>query len=188
MLRVTCCGTRPPERRKATVATTPTGRPHTGPPMCAGIRGSHRACEGLPPGVVKSVKTKKPKGRVGGKQNSTIQARYPVEASRARKPCAAYRGSAGGGSHGSPASTPDAGRRPLGFRADLQQPGRRNPPPRKYLGCQGIENPGFPSPDPRGLFPRWKNGMRRFTQRKPNPLSFSIPPRHARRPSTSETP
>ena len=37
-----------------------------------------------------------------------------------------------------------------GFRADLQQPGRRNPPPGKYLGCQGIENPGFPSPDPQG--------------------------------------
>ena len=64
VLRVTCCGTRPPERRKATVATTPTGRPHTGPPMCAGIRGSHRACEGLPPGVVKSVKTKN-KGQGG---------------------------------------------------------------------------------------------------------------------------
>mgnify|MGYP001476792793 CR=1 FL=1 len=111
-----------------------------------------------------------------GNKSKQSSARYPVEASHARKPCAAYREIRRGEGATDPRHPPQTpSRRPLGFRADLQQPGRRNPPPRKYLECQGKENPGFPSQDPRGPFPRWKNSKSRFTQRKQNPLSFLSP-------------
>ena len=82
--------------------------------MCAGIRGSHRACEGLPPGVVKSVKTKKQ--RAGWVGNKSQLSRHGTR-SRLAAPGnpAPPTGDPQGGGHGSPASTPDAEPKAVGF-------------------------------------------------------------------------
>ena len=66
----------------------------------------------------------------------------------------------------------------MGFRADLQQPGRllqrANPPPRKYQGCQRIENPGFPSPGPMGSISSMEKRHAPFyTEETESPLFLS---------------
>ena len=155
------------------------------------------AWEGSSAGVEhsKSVKTKKQRAGWVGNKSQLSQHGTRLRLAAPGNPAPPTGDPQGLGEATGPRHPPQTpSRRPLGFRADLQQPGRllqrAKPPPRKYQGCQGIENPGFPSPGPTGSISSMEKRHAPFyTEETESPLfTFSIPPRHARRPSTSETP